>query len=722
MNEAELESFVSTLSSLPAEEWQKRLTALRRLVNSIPDYSTTASSAVAAASTDDDDDGNVGPSAVAARATPSSSSSSDDNNQIAVPWYRSSASVRRLAPTLKGLLLDARSAVVKDATELIGTLMVVKLQPHPSLTMTLDGAGGGGGGGGRGGGRGEGGREGGGGANGRVNDADQASNGALETINGGAADAKMRIQRQAPPPPAFVGRLLLRDLLPFILDLSKQTVKVIRTYGVNMTIDIMPRCRVKSCVVVLLERMKTHQHRTVREDCVRYLRCILETWPWDPTGNGSLDGKITNEGVIVVNSRKDERLSLDSTRQIGLGLGRTLSDPTNPVREEAKRGFQVLFRRFRPVWDEVMRSGVVRDVRLRSKLMEMASSRSDGNLFDDTASLGELSLNSVVSGLSYASHRSNVSHLSSTFASRGMANNGVPSVIGTPKDSSPRARSRMGYSPSSSSPSYMRGTASSATSMIEQGRQQSKEASDKYSINKYVTSTGHVLSTPSPRSKFSKPTTSYEEEDNAAQPFASLLQTPSRSITSESRDQMSAEILRKRLSRRISGIKPEIHEHVRSPVQQLSCIIETEDCEEVPLTATKDAHTTEITKVALEVVLAHLSHIEQIEQFIAKEKDLLLDLNKQVGISITDRTMASDIEGRLCALSEEQVCDYFESVHTCVDKQRHVCEDLLREMERISHGAVSSCTESRARDLAQSPYVQDSTLQRNLKDEFGASS
>ena len=94
MNEAELESFVSTLSSLPAEEWQKRLTALRRLVNSIPDYSTTASSAVAAASTDDDDDGNVGPSAVAARATPSSSSSSDDNNQIAVPWYRSSASVR----------------------------------------------------------------------------------------------------------------------------------------------------------------------------------------------------------------------------------------------------------------------------------------------------------------------------------------------------------------------------------------------------------------------------------------------------------------------------------------------------------------------------------------------------------------------------------------------------------------------------------------------------
>ena len=731
MNEAELESFVSTLSSLPAEEWQKRLTALRRLVDSIPDYSATESSSSSSPSSadDDDDDGNVGPSAVAAaRATPSSSSSSDDNNRIVVvPWYRSSASVRRLAPTLKGLLLDARSAVVKDATDLIGTLMAVKLQPHPSLRITLDGAGGGGGGEGGGeGGEGGGGGGGGGDANGRVHDADQASNGALETINGGAADAKMRVQRQTPPPPAFVGRLLFRDLLPVILDLSKQTVKTIRAYGVNMMIDILPRCRVKSCVVVLLERMKTHPNRTVREDCARYLRCILETWPWDLTGNVGLDGKVTNDGVVVANSRKDERLSLDSTRQIGLGLGRTLSDPTNPVREEARRGFEVLFRRFRPVWDEVMSSGVVRDVRLRTKLLEMASSRSDGNLFDDAASLGEMSLNSAVSGLSYASHRSNVSHLSSTFASRGMANNGVPSVIGTPKVSSPRARSRMGYSPSSSSPSYMRGTASSATSIIEQGRQQSKMASDNYSINKYVTSSGHVLSTPSPRSKFSKPTTSHGEDDNAAtahQPFASLLQTPCRSMTPESRDQTSTEILRKRLSRRISGIKPEIHEHVRSPVHQLSCIIETEDCEEVPPIATKDAHTTEITKVALEVVLAHLSHIEQIEQFIAKEKDLLLDLNKQVGISITDRTMASDIEGRLCALSEEQVCDYFESVHTCVDKQRHVCEDLLREMERISHGAVSTAnvTESPASDLAQSPYVQDSTLQRNLKEEFGAS-
>ena len=66
-----------------------------------------------------------------------------------------------------------------------------------------------------------------------------------------------------------------------------------------------------------------HQNRTLREDCARYLRCVLETWPWDPTG--SCD-KICNGDVGIVNSRKEERLTLESTRQIRLGLWRILLD------------------------------------------------------------------------------------------------------------------------------------------------------------------------------------------------------------------------------------------------------------------------------------------------------------------------------------------------------------------------------------------------------------
>mmetsp|Transcript_19982 Transcript_19982/g.43445 ORF Transcript_19982/g.43445 Transcript_19982/m.43445 type:complete len:567 (+) Transcript_19982:515-2215(+) len=564
--------------------------------------------------------------------------------------------------------------------------MIVKFQPHPSLTTA----------------------EGGDKPKAESESTESTNGGDLETINGGLDAPK----RQLPPPPPFVGRLLLKDMLPAILDMSKQTVKTIRTYGVNMTLDILPHCRVKSCLVVLLERMKTHQNRTLREDCARYLRCILESWPWDPTG--SCDN-ISNDKIAIVNSRKEERLTLDSTRQIGLGLGRTLSDAAKSVREEAKHGFQVLFRRFRPLWDEVMSSGVVRDVRLRKKLLD-AAARSDGNLFDDMSSLGEMSLNSAVSGLSYSSYRSGISH-----RSRGMTptsrvtNNGVPMVIGTPK-TSPGMHSRR-------SP-YMAGAGP--------GKIHGKESPSKYSVNQYVTSSGHVLTTPSPRNvKYSKPSSLYAREENKVkipqQPFASLLQTPSQPNTRQTPDteQKSCKILRRRLSRRISGIKEANPEPPRTPGgRQLSSIIESDDINDGPPSAIKNAHSTETTDVALEVIAAHLSHLDQIETLISNEKELLLDLNKKLGMSVTDETKTAELANRLASLSEEQVCDYFEAVHVCVHKQRHASEILLNEMERISQGEVSTPVDSENEytpellerdDLAQSPLGH-----RNLRDEFVA--
>ena len=704
VNEGELSSFIGTLSSLSPDQWKERVVALRLLVESIPDYSTT----------------------------PSASDNNDDIIQnggggTVIPWYRSSKSVRRLSHPLKTLLLDARSAVVKEVTELIGILMTVKLQSHPSLTITM-------------------------GDNNNHNQADNSAkqnNGGLETINGNNNMVRSQ-QQQQPPPPPFVGRLLFKDLLPAILDLSKQTVKLIRSYGVSMTIDILPHCRVKSSIIILLEKMKTHVNRTVREDCARYVRCILETWPWDKSGSSNIDNSIiiinddNNNNVHVTNSRKEERLSLDSCRQIGLGLGRTLSDSAKPVREEVKRGFQVLYTRFRPIWDEVMSSGVVRDVRLRKKLLDAASrSASSGegghtnnNLFDDLQSLGEMSLNSAVSGLSYASYRSTTSHRS--YASRCMTNGGVPSMIGTPKVS-PRMRSRTGHSPSGGSPSYMRGTGASSSRTGEQSKMQAaKEASHKYSANEYVTSSGHKLSTPSPRRGRGATATTTTE-----QPFASLLQTPNRTMTPDSK-QKTRNTLRNRLSRRISGIKQnEIHEHITSP-SQLTSIDETQDSHHeaapsssaavesdvdfIGIVEESDPHSAEITNVALEVISAHIAHLNEMEKLITKEKDLLLDLNTKLGVTITDKMKAIELKDRLATLTEEQVCDYFESVHVCADKQRVASEELLGEMERISTGDSStvvsgiespSSLQHNRQDLAQSPFGDgEPSLQRNLRDEF----
>jgi hypothetical protein len=102
-----------------------------------------------------------------------------------------------------------------------------------------------------------------------------------------------------------------------------------------------------------------------------------------------------------------------------------------------------------------------------------------------------------------------------------------------------------------------------------------------------------------------------------------------------------------------------------------------------------NSNSDEITYVALEVISAHLAHLDKIETQLSREKDLLLDLNKQLGISISDATNSDELAQCLTKLTEEQVCDYFEAVHVCVDLQRNASESLLREMERISQGGGS---------------------------------
>mmetsp|Transcript_3387 Transcript_3387/g.7151 ORF Transcript_3387/g.7151 Transcript_3387/m.7151 type:complete len:720 (-) Transcript_3387:81-2240(-) len=704
VDESPLEDFIRTLSQLPAEEWQKRIAALEALVKSIPDHSTSANA----------EDGDLG---VAFPVTPSSaprensgvSVAAANNSNVVVPWYRSSRSVRKLSPPLKNLILDARSAVVKEATELIGTLMIVKLQPLPAAVEAIGG-------------------EGVGGDNKVGSDDDDA----LKT------PSKSKSNDQAPP--AFVGRLLFKDLIVPVLQLSAQTVKVIRSYGVSMMLDIIPHCRVKSSLVILSEKMRSDKNRSVREDCARYLRCVLETWPWDDE---------SSQRNVNITSRKEERLSVDSARQVGNGLGRALSDPAQPVRNEAKRGFQVLFQRFRSVWNEVMRAGVIRDVRLRKTLLEAAAKADGGNIFEDIASLDDMSLNSLGQG-SFASMRSGTSYRS--YASRGMSvrsnqpggggghHHVIPSVIGTPQQ-----RPKPSYGLSDSSPSYLKGTAASSTRIAEREKYGSSpspaKAAHDYSANVYVTTTGQVMATPSPRAKFHKPTPIGDdgEGNRTTQPFASLLRTPqhprsssrkttayssgatpSRGHHSREYNQKSSKVLRKRLSCRITGITPVVSS-LDDDWNNLSRINESDDnCAQ---TNNEDGNGAEIAAVAMEVLAAHLSHLEEMEAEVAKEKKILLDLGKQFGILDIEGLKSSHFHGHLATLSEEQVCDYFESVHVCADQQRIASEKLLKEMENISKGGepcknVVNTVEKR--ELAQSPMngFHLDTVQKELDDLF----
>ncbi len=220
------------------------------------------------------------------------------------------------------------------------------------------------------------------------------------------------------------------------------------------------------------------------------------------------------------------------------------------------------------------------------------------------------------------------------------------------------------------------------------------------------------------------------------QPFASLMQTPQpskneRSLTRNHNNSNNnhvnnairpspkdAKVLRKRLSRRISGIdglttttndddddsmtKKTTRTAPEEYKRQLSSIAEKNDDTILPADTSPSSTTAngnvnnnninnsnnseEITFVALEVISAHLAHLDKVEAQVTREKDLLLDLNKTLGISISDSTNSEELAQCLNKLTEEQVCDYFESVHVCVDLQRNASESLLREMERISQG------------------------------------
>ncbi|KAL7515009.1 hypothetical protein ACHAXN_012859 [Cyclotella atomus] len=620
IDDASLDKFLHT--NLPAEEWQKRIATLQTLVHSIPDYSTSAALSPHAAKT---------------------------------PWYRSSKHVRRLFPSLKAYILDARSAVVKEATELIGTLFMVKLQHHPN------------------------------------------------------ADEECTSK----PPPPFVGRLLLKDLLPTLLQLSSQTVKVIRTYGSSLLLDILPHCRVPSSLVLLCERIKSDKNRCVKEDCSRYLRCVLETWPVDEglahcisvymeSKPDLMEDANNNNNTVTTRFRKDECLTVESVKLIGSELGRSLSDPAQEVRKESRLGFQVLFRRFRPIWDDVMRmnSGVVRDVRLRKKLLE-AAARSDGRDVEDLASLDDGS----VGGMSYSSARSGISQLTfRSYASRGPR---VPNNVDTPKK----------------------------TRVL----QTSREAISDYSTNTYVTSSGQVLQTPSPRRPYRSPRRTSGQRGGppvvvTEQPFASLLKTPSRNDLSPinqrtplglKTQKASSNVLRKRLSRRISGV--DAINGSNNPLylesngddyrRQLSSINETDDNRGgQQLTTIKseeeevenaDTHLSEvITTVAVEVIGAHLSHLKQLEAAVSKEKELLAGLEKLAGSSLLDKDLkSSEVQLCLAKLSQEKVEDYFESVHACVVEQVASCEDFIDEMVKISQGGEEDGQDltGEFRELAQSP-------------------
>jgi len=172
-------------------------------------------------------------------------------------------------------------------------------------------------------------------------------------------------------------KYLLKDLLPSILGLHAQTVKTIRVYAVDMIAVIIPACRFKSGLPVLLERLRKDKSRDVREGCVQYLHLILRHWTKDVYYASSSDQSAISSCSSGGESRrkKEDYLTRSICVHIGNGIARSLMDSSQSVRTEARSAFELFRLRYPELWNQIVQKqdGILsKDSRVRKQILTAA--------------------------------------------------------------------------------------------------------------------------------------------------------------------------------------------------------------------------------------------------------------------------------------------------------------------------------------------------------------
>ena len=142
-------------------------------------------------------------------------------------------------------------------------------------------------------------------------------------------------------------RLLMTDIMPDILAVYSQTVKVMHGFAMQAMSAVIQHCKFRGGITILIREGKGNKSKVVRSICMKYLQQILDTWP-----HQFLASDIENIGQSLVNS---------------------LIDPAQSVRMEGRKAFlHSYFRNYPESWYKIVHSpeGVLaNDTRLKKSIL-----------------------------------------------------------------------------------------------------------------------------------------------------------------------------------------------------------------------------------------------------------------------------------------------------------------------------------------------------------------
>jgi hypothetical protein len=486
-------------------------------------------------------------------------------------------------------------------------------------------------------------------------------------------------------------RYLFKDLMPTVCSAHASTVKVIRNYVQTMVLESIPCVYCKMSMPIWLDRLKHDKSRTVREACSLYLSTSMAEW--GATSDDDFDND--NNGY----------LSNEIYLQVGTILVKSLSDPSPIVRQNCKKGLEVVSAQQGDVIDGLVNDrSLTRDLRARKLLKRLQEGE---NIGDDNISVasrmsrGGASVASAPIVRSGGYGGSSGSSYQRSMAPRHGNNRGVqpfrvPTTIGvtSPPPLPPSSKVNSGLGPPRRIVKGISSSTAATTRAVSNSSEEPLTPSPTTPIlpSSFSTPTQDNAAT-SPHFKVQTNGSNNDENNNinatdlGNTSFDSTLDTPLKPIanaeelrqaaktrTGMSSSRRSSLLLQDRFSKTVLSSSQimedvaEIDDNIRSVTDMMDLAHLKED--EISDHPNLPFH----TKIAHELLEGHKQHVDDLMQILKVEMEMLKDFELIM------------LEQGPRRPTEEEVLEYFESLGLCLEQRKKAGKLMQKKMDRISEG------------------------------------